>query len=107
MHGVVAIEPCDGSICGRLIDADNIRKNPDLRDINNKDEAKRGRRLKGLRIMGGFTREADKWTGGTVYNPEDGGTYRGTITPVDADTLRLKGCIVWPLCKAQTWTRID
>lgn len=106
-HGVVQIERCGTSICGRVVESDNIRKDPDLRDLNNKDENRRGRRLKGLLILSGFSRDRDKWTGGTVYNPEDGGTYRGTITPVDRDTLKLKGCIIWPLCKTQTWTRIN
>lgn len=105
-HGVVQIAPCGASLCGTLLDSDNIRKNPELRDINNKDEAKRDRRLKGLQILTGFTRDDGKWTGGAVYNPEDGGTYKGTITPAGPDTLKLKGCIVWPLCKTQTWTRI-
>lgn len=106
-HGVVRIERCGTSICGRLVESDNIRKNPDLRDLNNKDEGKRGRRLKGLPILSGFNRDGGKWSGGTVYNPEDGGTYKGTITPVTTSTLKLKGCIVWPLCKTQTWTRIN
>jgi uncharacterized protein (DUF2147 family) len=106
-HGVVQIERCGASICGRLVESDNIRKNPDLRDVNNKDESKRDRRLKGLQILGGFERGEDKWTGGTIYNPEDGGTYKATITPQGTQTLKLKGCIVWPLCKTQTWTRIN
>lgn len=106
-HGVVQIEPCGTSICGRIVDSDNIRKNPELRDLNNKDRSKRGRRLKGLQILSGFSRTDGKWTGGTAYNPEDGGTYKGTITPVDRNTLKLRGCIVWPLCKTQTWKRIN
>lgn len=106
-HGVVEIDRCGTSICGRLVESDNIRKNPDLRDVNNKDEARQGRRLKGLQILGGFSREPGKWVGGTIYNPEDGGTYKATITPADAGTLKLKGCMIWPLCKTQTWTRID
>jgi uncharacterized protein (DUF2147 family) len=105
-HGVVEIARCGGSICGRLVTSDNIKREPGLKDGRNKDAAKRGRTLKDLAMMGGFTREADKWSGGWVYNPEDGGTYKGTITPAGADTLKLKGCIVWPLCKTQTWTRI-
>lgn len=105
-HGVVDVTRCGASVCGRLIESDNIRTNPELRDLNNKDKAKRTRKLKGLQIVGGFTREADKWSGGTVYNPEDGGTYKATITPAGANTLKLKGCIAWPLCKTQTWTRI-
>lgn len=105
-NGVVEIARCGESICGRLIESDNIRTNPDLRDINNKNTAQRDRKLKGMQIIGGFTREADKWSGGTIYNPEDGGTYKATITPAGADSLKLKGCIVWPLCKTQTWTRL-
>ncbi|HKT85240.1 MAG TPA: DUF2147 domain-containing protein [Novosphingobium sp.] len=106
-RGVVAIQRCGASICGRIIGSDNIRTNPDLRDLNNKDRSKRGRRLKGLQILGGFSRDGGRWSGGTVYNPEDGGTYRGTITPLDRNRLKLKGCIIWPLCKTQTWTRIN
>jgi uncharacterized protein (DUF2147 family) len=104
-HGVVDITRCGSSICGRLIDSDNIRTHPDLRDVNNKDTGKRDRKLKDLQIVGGFTRGTASWNGGTIYNPEDGGTYKATITP-GGDTLKLKGCIVWPLCKTQTWTRI-
>ena len=106
-HGVVRIERCGASICGRLVESDNIRTNPDLRDVNNKDESRRARRLKGLQILSGFRLEGNKWTGGTIYNPEDGGTYKATITPEGAQTLKLKGCIVWPLCKTQTWKRIN
>jgi len=105
-HGVVDITRCGMSLCGRLIDSDNIRTQPDLRDVNNKDAAKRSRKLKDLQILGGFTRKSASWDGGTIYNPEDGGTYKATITPAGDDTLKLKGCIVWPLCKTQTWTRV-
>ena len=45
--------------------------------------------------------------GGSVYNPADGRTYRGTITMTGDNSLRLRGCIVAPLCKTQTWTRIQ
>jgi len=105
-HGVVEIARCGASICGRLVTSDNIKRDPEFKDVNNKDAAKRGRTLKGMQLLGGFTREAGKWSGGSIYNPEDGGTYKATITPAGADTLKLKGCIVWPLCKTQTWTRI-
>lgn len=105
-HGVVEIDRCGASICGRLLTSDHIRTNPELRDTANKDIAKRARKLKDLQILGGFTRDAEKWSGGTIYNAEDGATYKATITPAGADSLKLKGCIVWPLCKTQVWTRV-
>ena len=105
-NGVVEVERCGGSICGKLVSSDGLRTNPDMRDINNKDVNLRSRKLMNLQILGGFTRGDGEWTGGTIYNGEDGGTYKATVTPVDADHLKVKGCIIWPLCKSQTWTRI-
>ncbi|TCM36825.1 uncharacterized protein (DUF2147 family) [Novosphingobium sp. ST904] len=105
-HGVVELGRCGESVCGRIVDSDGLKANPDLRDINNKDTTKRTRKVKGLQIVGGFKAKGNEWVEGQIYNPEDGGTYKATITPVGADTLKLKGCIVWPLCKTQTWTRI-
>lgn len=104
-NGKVEISKCGAELCGRLIGSDNIDKNPALKDGRNKDEAQRGRPLKGLQMLYGFKGGPEKWTGGKVYNPEDGGTYGGTIEQTGPDSLKLKGCIVAPLCKTQTWTR--
>jgi uncharacterized protein (DUF2147 family) len=104
--GVVEIERCGTSICGRLVSSDGLKANPNLLDGHNKDASLRGRRLLNLQVLGGFTRGDGQWTGGTIYNGDDGGTYRATVTPIDADHLKVKGCIIWPLCKSQTWTRI-
>ena len=104
--GVVEIERCGGSICGKLVSSDGLRANPNLLDGHNKDASLRGRRLMGLQILGGFTRGDGEWSGGTIYNGDDGGTYKATVRPIDADHLKVKGCIIWPLCKSQTWTRI-
>jgi len=113
-HGIVEITPCGASICGRLIDSDTIRGDPRSRDVNNKDPAQRQRPLKGLMMLQGFHADgsrgakslAKSWVSGSVYNPDDGGTYHGTITVVDARTLKVRGCIVWPLCKSQVWKRV-
>jgi len=37
---------------------------------------------------------------------DDGKTYKATVTPIDANTLKVRGCIFVPLCKTQTWTRV-
>jgi uncharacterized protein (DUF2147 family) len=66
----------------------------------------RARELRGLQILQGFRWSSDSWSGGSIYNAEDGGTYGATVTMVDRDHLKLKGCIVWPLCKTQTWVRV-
>jgi uncharacterized protein (DUF2147 family) len=105
-HGVVEIEPCGASVCGRLVASDAIRANPASRDTKNGDPALRARPLKDMMLLAGFHRGPNGWDGGTIYNPEDGGTYHATITPAGPDTLVLKGCVIWPLCKTQTWQRM-
>ncbi|NGM52450.1 DUF2147 domain-containing protein [Caulobacter sp. 602-2] len=104
--GQVEISRCGNSLCGKLLTSDNIKKNPTLKDEKNKDPSLRTRPLKGLQLLWGFSGGPDKWTGGKVYKADDGATYSGTITMTDANTLKLKGCVVAPLCKTQTWTRV-
>ncbi|WP_297799449.1 DUF2147 domain-containing protein [uncultured Brevundimonas sp.] len=105
--GQVRIERCGNALCGTLVTSAAIRANPNQLDVNNKDATQRSRTLRGLRMLSGFTGGPTEWRGGSVYNPEDGGTYRGTITMTNDNTLRLRGCIVAPLCKTQTWTRVQ
>jgi uncharacterized protein (DUF2147 family) len=105
-NGIIDIRSCGASICGTLVTSDGLVANPGLADSKNKDEKLRSRPLKGITMLSGFTRDGDAWSDGSVYNPDDGGTYRGKLTPVDADHLAVRGCIVWPLCKTQTWTRV-
>jgi uncharacterized protein (DUF2147 family) len=102
--GVVEIAPCGAKLCGRLIDAPEIRTNPGLTDARNKDASKRTRPLKGLPMLAGFTGGPTKWTGGSIYNPGDGRTYRSVLELPSADVLKVKGC-VGPICQTQTWTR--
>jgi uncharacterized protein (DUF2147 family) len=59
-----------------------------------------------MQMLYDFTGGPTKWTGGKVYNAADGGTYSGTITMTSANSLKLKGCIIAPFCKTETWTRL-
>jgi len=106
-NGEVRIAECGQALCGRIVSSDRIKADPELRDTKNRNEALRSRPLKDLLMLQGFTGGPTEWKGGTVYNPEDGGTYKGRLKLQDADTLRLTGCIVAPLCKSQTWRRIE
>jgi uncharacterized protein (DUF2147 family) len=105
-HGIVEIARCGASICGKLLTSDGINENPTMKDVNNKDQNLRGRPLKGVPMLGGFSFDHGVWDGGTIYNPNDGKTYDARITIIDANTLKLRGCIFVPLCKNQTWTRV-
>jgi uncharacterized protein (DUF2147 family) len=103
--GEIELHRCGEALCGRVVESDDIKTDPDLRDLTNKDPALRGRRLKGLDLFHGFRGGPDLWTNGRVYNPEDGRTYRGQMELMRDGRLKVTGCLVFPLCRSQVWTR--
>jgi len=105
-NAIIEIQKCGTSLCGHLMTSDDIRTNPGLKDINNKDASLRGRLLKGLPMLSGFTRDGSDWIDGSVYNANDGRTYGGKISVIDADHIKLRGCVFVPLCKSETWARV-
>lgn len=106
-NGIVEITRCGTSLCGKVLSSDGLSANPALKDVNNKDAKLRDRPVKGLQILGGFhLKDSGVWDGGTIYNAEDGKIYDARITLIDANRLKLRGCIFVPLCKNQTWTRV-
>ena len=105
--GQVRIARCGQALCGTLLTSANIRANPGLLDEKNSNASLRTRTIRGIQLLSGFTGGPAEWRGGSVYNPEDGRTYRGTITMQGDNTIRLRGCVVAPLCKTQTWTRVQ
>jgi uncharacterized protein (DUF2147 family) len=106
-NAIVEIARCGASICGRILTSDAIRANPSMKDAKNADPALRSRPVQGMQMLSGFKPAADGvWTDGQVYNADDGKTYKGKITPLGANQLKLRGCVFFPLCKTQTWTRV-
>ena len=78
-------------------------------DSKNPDKAKRTRPTLGMPVLLNLKRASDekeKWEG-KVYNAENGKTYDATIQLKSANALRVEGCLVWPLCGGQTWTRVE
>ncbi len=107
----IAIVSCGGALCGNIValtePVDPATGKPKT-DSNNADAAKRTRPMMGVPIVIDMKPDAaDKWQG-QVYNAEDGKTYSGSITLVDAKTLKLQGCALGGLiCKNRTWTRTN
>ncbi len=104
-NSTIQVYDCGAAICGRVLDSDDLRANPDKRDAKNSDASLKTRRIKGLVIMTGLSGGPTEWAGGSVYDPTSGHTYHGSFTLVGADTAHLKGCIIGPLCRTDTWTR--
>jgi uncharacterized protein (DUF2147 family) len=102
------IESCGGgSLCSHIVwlrNPNDSRGNP-LHDARNENVALRSRPIIGLHIFDNLSPSgANEWKG-QIYNPEDGGTYKATLTMVSSNQLVLKGCLAMFLCGQKTWTR--
>ncbi len=86
----------DGGMAGRPV-VDRENPNPNLRS----------RTLIGLRLIEGFTYSGKNvWEKGTIYNPDNGKTYKCRMTLSAPDRLEVKGFIGIPLLGATSvWVR--
>lgn len=101
-YGHVRIDNCGGKMWGIV----SWEKTPGF-DNESPDPAKKGRPLLGTPVLIDMApaREPGKWTG-EVYNSQNGKNYTASISLADENTLNLEGCLVWPLCQTQQWTRV-
>jgi uncharacterized protein (DUF2147 family) len=99
----IRVAQCGGSMWGVVV----WEKQPGGRDRNNPDVSKQSRPTLGMPILLDMKKKpgTDSWEG-QVYNAKDGQTYSSSITPVDADHLEIKGCVLGFLCGGETWTRV-
>ncbi len=107
----VEIRRCENKLCGTVVwlkeptEKDGLEK----RDRENPDPALKARPILGLSILRDFipSAQAGVWESGKIYNPEDGETYKCTLTLVDENTLKVRGYIGIPLFgKTQIWKRV-
>ena len=76
-------------------------------DTNNPDEAKRSQPIIGLNLVKGFTYKGNnKWVNGTIYDPDNGKTYKCKMDLNDDGSLKVRGFIgVSLIGRTQVWNR--
>ena len=102
---IVRIDPCSSDFCMRIV---FISPKADATtDIHNPDATLRGKSLCNLELGSHFhASDATHASGGTIYDPKSGNTYRGTMV-VEGDTLRLRGYIGISLFgRTEIWHRV-
>ena len=102
---IVRVDPCSSDFCMRIVFVSP--KADSTMNIHNPDASLRARSLCALEIGSRFhASDASHASGGTIYDPKSGNTYRGTMV-VDGDTLRLRGYIGISLFgRTEIWHRV-
>ena len=77
-------------------------------DDKNPDKAKQSVPKLGLNNLLGFTYEGKKeYEGGSIYDPENGKTYKCVMTLVDDNNLKVRGYVgIQMLGRTDAWTRV-
>src|SRR5579863_8654518 len=102
--GIIEItRGADGSYQGQIIGGNS----PQRVDEHNPDPGRRQQRLLGQVILKDMHPDGEGGlTGGTIYDPDSGRTYRCRIEPLAADRLKVRGFIgISLLGRTQVWTR--
>jgi uncharacterized protein (DUF2147 family) len=109
----VKIDECGGKLCGAIVWLKQPlnKEGKDKVDSENPDPGLRMRKLLGLPLLNGFVQDEDQanvWTNGKIYNPDDGKTYSCKLTLQDAKTLRVRGYVGFSILgKTQIWNRVE
>ena len=109
----IEIYKCGEKYCGKVVDLkekvypeDHERAGQPKVDLNNKKKERRNDPIIGLNLMKGFKFKGKLWEGGTIYDPDNGKTYKCQIKLPDNDTLEVRGYIGIPaLGRTEVWTR--
>ena len=99
----IRIDNCNGKMWGIVV----WEKTPGV-DSENPDPAKKTRPTLGMPVLMGLApsqHEQGKWSG-EIYNSQNGKLYQANISLADENTLDLEGCLIYPLCLTQKWTRV-
>ncbi len=101
---VVRTFPCADTLCIKIVTI--TPSAPGTLDHNNPDPTLRSRSLCNLEIGSTFNLTGDsEATGGRLYDPESGKTYKGNIS-LKGDTMKLRGYIGVALFgRTETWHR--
>jgi uncharacterized protein (DUF2147 family) len=100
-HGTVAVRtgPCSDRLCGWIVWA-SAQAQEDARDGG-------VTRLVGTALLEDYRPEGSGSWSGTVFLPDKGRRFYSEIEQVDANNMKVKGCILHGLiCRSQVWRRI-
>ena len=103
----IRVAKCGSSMCGTIVwlrDPIDPQTGKPQVDDKNSNPALRNRKIIGLRIFS-MTLDGSGSYAGSIYNADDGQTYRSKIVLRSATQLEVQGC-AGPLCGSEQWRRV-
>ncbi len=112
----IEITRCDAGFCGEVVWLKEPEYPADDKkgmagkvkiDRENPDPALQRMPIVGLKVLKGFKKNiGNVWEDGTIYDPENGKTYKCKLTLINPNKLNVRGFIGFSLIgRTQTWTR--
>lgn len=98
----------NGKIFGKLVRA-RLNKETKNLDVHNPDEKEHGNSIVGKVIVKDLKKDGDEWSGGSIYDPKTGKTYKSKASLAkDNQILKLRGYIgiSW-IGRTSEWTRVN
>ena len=101
----VEVGDCGAGICATIVwlKEPNDGKGKPLHDGNNKNAQMRSRPILGLPLFENMRPARNGWEG-KVYDPEEGEWYDVSVWLAGANTLNIKGCVLF-VCETHAWNR--
>ncbi|MEL1249241.1 DUF2147 domain-containing protein [Aurantiacibacter gilvus] len=97
----ITVERCGNYRCGTITRIIRRKPGEPMNDAHNDDPDLRSRPILGIRLLQDLRWDDGVWRG-TVYNPEDGNTYRTEVRPAANGALEVKGCVTL-FCRTRMW----
>ena len=97
----IKIAPCGKALCATVLWARTSGT-----DRNNPDPGLRNRNIIGIDLSRDFKSDGSGGWTGSIYNPQNGKTYKATLQVRSDRELEVGGCVLGGLlCGSETWSR--
>ena len=109
-QSIVQVKECDQNLCAiiEVIFVDEGTAQESILDNNNREKSLRKRSLVGVNLISDFVYKegAHKLSGGKIYDPGRGRTFRANIYLLQNGNLKVEGCLL-RMCGHEEWKPLN
>ena len=109
-QSIVQVKECDQNLCAiiEVIFVDDGTAQESILDSNNKNKSLRQRSLVGINLISDFVYKegALKLSGGKIYDPGRGRTFKANMYLLQNGNLKVEGCLL-RMCGHEEWKPLN